>query len=99
MLDGALVSTATYLPHACALLWHLLLATLGDRIDGEIFWRRNIFLCLYAVFYFLPCAWPQVLHNVSNLARRNRIGSSLPLFIAVNREKVFNVEKTLSLSL
>lgn len=42
---------------------------------------------------------PQALQYVSNLACGNRISSSLPLFIAVNREKVFNVEKTFSLSL
>lgn len=42
---------------------------------------------------------PQALQNVSNLALRNRMGSSLPLFITVNREKAFNVEKPFSLSL
>lgn len=42
---------------------------------------------------------PQALQNVSNLALRNRMGSSLPLFITVNREKAFSVEKPFSLSL
>lgn len=50
---------ATYLPHAYALLWHLLLATLGDRTGGKIFRPRKIFLSLYAVFYFLPCMCPK----------------------------------------
>lgn len=59
VLRGALVSTATYLPHAYALPWHLLLAILGDGTDGRIVWPRKIFLCLYAVFYFLLCMCPK----------------------------------------
>lgn len=86
-------------PMLYALLWHLLLASLGDRTDGKIFWPRKIFLCLYAVFFFSSMHVPQALQNVSNLALRNRMGSSLPLFITVKREKAFNVEKPFSLSL
>lgn len=51
------------------------------------------FLVLLCCLLFSSMPVPQALQNVSNLARGNRIGSSLPLFITVNREKVFNVEK------
>lgn len=82
-----------------ALLWHLLLASLGDRTDRKIFWPRKIFPMFVCCMFFPSMHVPQALQNVSNLAHRNRIGSSLPLFITVNGEKSFNVEKSFSVSL
>ena len=56
--------------------------------------ERLSYVCMLS-FIFSSMHVPQALQNVSNLAHGNRISSSLPLFITVNREKAFNVEKLL----
>lgn len=88
-----------YLPTPC--LCSALAPALGhawrqDRWEDIL--AQKDFLMFVCRLLFSSMHVPQALQNVSNLARGNRIGSSLPLFITVNREKVFNVEKTFSLS-
>lgn len=65
------------------------------RWEGSV--AQEDFLVFECYLLFSSIQVPQSLQNVSNLACRNRIGSFLPLFITVNREKAFNVEKTLFL--